>query len=64
VQRQGAMDFFWKARMVDLDRDERKIDIHHIFLFFRESGMRTWASHPRYSTLSSTRQRSPIRPIA
>ena len=25
------MDFFWKARMVDLDRDERKIDIHHIF---------------------------------
>jgi hypothetical protein len=31
LQRQGAKDFFWKARMVDLDRDERKIDIHHIF---------------------------------
>ena len=31
LQREGAMDFFWKARMVDLDRDERKIDIHHIF---------------------------------
>ncbi len=31
LQREGATDFFWKARMVDLDRDERKIDIHHIF---------------------------------
>jgi hypothetical protein len=31
LQREGAMDFFWKARMVDLDRDERNIDIHHIF---------------------------------
>lgn len=31
LQREGAQDFFWKARMVDLDRDERKIDIHHIF---------------------------------
>lgn len=31
LQREGAMDFFWKVRMVDLDRDERKIDIHHIF---------------------------------
>lgn len=31
LQRDGAMDFFWKARMVDLDRDERSIDIHHIF---------------------------------
>jgi hypothetical protein len=31
LQREGAMDFFWKARMVDIDRDERKIDIHHIF---------------------------------
>jgi|SRR5579871_342019 len=31
LQRQGAKDFFWKARMVDLDRDECKIDIHHIF---------------------------------
>lgn len=31
LQRQGARDFFWKARIVDLDRDECKIDIHHIF---------------------------------
>jgi hypothetical protein len=31
LQREGAKDFFWKARMVDLDRDECKIDIHHIF---------------------------------
>lgn len=31
LQRQGARDFFWKARMMDLDRDECKIDIHHIF---------------------------------
>ncbi len=31
LQRDGAKDFFWKARMVDLDRDEWKIDIHHIF---------------------------------
>ncbi|HEY2511802.1 MAG TPA: DUF262 domain-containing protein, partial [Polyangiaceae bacterium] len=31
LQRQGARDFFWKARMVDLDRDEWKIDIHHVF---------------------------------
>lgn len=31
VQREGAQDFFWKTRMVDLDRDEAKIDIHHIF---------------------------------
>jgi hypothetical protein len=31
LQREGAKDFFWKARMVDLDRDEEKIDIHHIF---------------------------------
>lgn len=31
LQRQGSKDFFWKARMVDLDRDEFKIDIHHIF---------------------------------
>lgn len=31
LQREGAQDFFWNARMVDLDRDERKIDIHHIF---------------------------------
>lgn len=31
LQRQGSRDFFWKARMVDLDRDECNIDIHHIF---------------------------------
>jgi hypothetical protein len=31
IQRDGACDFFWKARMVDLDRDEVKLDIHHIF---------------------------------
>ena len=31
LQRQGSRDFFWKAKMVDLDRDECKIDIHHIF---------------------------------
>lgn len=31
LQRQGSKDFFWKARMVDLDRDDCKIDIHHIF---------------------------------
>jgi hypothetical protein len=31
LQREGSKDFFWKARMVDLDRDECEIDIHHIF---------------------------------
>ncbi|HYV06660.1 MAG TPA: hypothetical protein VFB82_18850 [Blastocatellia bacterium] len=31
LQRRGSKDFFWKARMVDLDRDECKIDVHHIF---------------------------------
>lgn len=31
VQRNGARDFFWRARMVDLDRDETAIEIHHIF---------------------------------
>lgn len=31
LQRQGSRDFFWRARMIDLDRDECKIDIHHIF---------------------------------
>src|SRR5207302_4158615 len=31
LQRQGSRDFFWKARMTDLDRDEFRIDIHHIF---------------------------------
>jgi hypothetical protein len=31
LQREGASDFFWKARMIDLDRDDVKLDIHHIF---------------------------------
>lgn len=31
LQREGCQDFFWKIRMVDLDRDDRQIDIHHIF---------------------------------
>ncbi len=31
LQQQGAKDFFWKARMVDIDRNEKGIDIHHIF---------------------------------
>jgi hypothetical protein len=31
LQREGACDFFWKARMVDLDRDDARLDIHHIF---------------------------------
>jgi len=31
LQREGAQDFFWKTKMLDLDRDECKIDIHHIF---------------------------------
>lgn len=31
LQQQGARDFFWKARMLDLDRNEKAIDIHHIF---------------------------------
>lgn len=31
LQNQGARDFYWKARMVDIDRAEKGIDIHHIF---------------------------------
>lgn len=31
LQRQGAKDFFWKAKLVELDHDECSIDIHHIF---------------------------------
>jgi hypothetical protein len=31
LQEQGAKDFFWKARLIDIDRIEEKIDIHHIF---------------------------------
>src|SRR3954451_16081497 len=31
LQQEGAADFFWKARMLDIDRNEKGIDIHHIF---------------------------------
>lgn len=31
LQQQGAKDFFWKARIMDLDRNDKAIDIHHIF---------------------------------
>ncbi|MEX5220208.1 MAG: DUF262 domain-containing protein [Nitrospira sp.] len=31
LQREKARDFFWKAEITDLDRDEVGIDIHHIF---------------------------------
>jgi hypothetical protein len=31
LQQQGAQDLFWKARMMDLDRNDKNIDIHHIF---------------------------------
>lgn len=31
LQKQGAEDFFWKAPMVEIDRNEKGIDIHHIF---------------------------------
>lgn len=31
VQHGGAKDFFWKAKMVELDRNDKGIDIHHIF---------------------------------
>jgi hypothetical protein len=31
LQREGACDFFWQARMIDLDLDDVKLDIHHIF---------------------------------
>lgn len=31
LQREGASDFFWKQRMVDIDKDDIRIDIHHIF---------------------------------
>jgi hypothetical protein len=31
LQKQGARDFFYKARMVDIDRNEKGVDIHHIF---------------------------------
>ncbi|MEQ1671468.1 MAG: hypothetical protein ABL893_11465, partial [Hyphomicrobium sp.] len=31
LQQRGAEDFFWKARIMDIDRNEKGIDIHHIF---------------------------------
>lgn len=31
LQQGGARDFFWKARMLDIDRSEKGIDVHHIF---------------------------------
>lgn len=31
VQREGARDFFWKARIQELDIEEIALDIHHIF---------------------------------
>ncbi|MBW3806764.1 DUF262 domain-containing protein [Aeromonas jandaei] len=31
VQREGARDFFWKARIQELDLEEIALDIHHIF---------------------------------
>jgi len=31
LQREGAKDFFWKAKIVDLDNNDTNIDIHHIF---------------------------------
>jgi hypothetical protein len=31
LQREGARDFFFKARMVDLDKNRSSLDIHHIF---------------------------------
>lgn len=31
LQREGARDFFWKARISELDQNEYAIDIHHIF---------------------------------
>lgn len=31
VQREGARDFFWKARIHELDLEEIALDIHHIF---------------------------------
>ena len=43
LQHQGARDFFWKARMVDLDRNDKGIDIHHVF-------PRKWCSDRKISS--------------
>lgn len=31
VLREGAQDFFWKAKIQELDDEELALDIHHIF---------------------------------
>lgn len=31
LQHQGAEDFYWKARMLEIDLNENGVDIHHIF---------------------------------
>ena len=31
VLREGAADFFWKAKIQELDREDLALDIHHIF---------------------------------
>jgi hypothetical protein len=31
VLREGAQDFFWKAKIQELDEEELALDIHHIF---------------------------------
>jgi hypothetical protein len=31
VLREGASDFFWKAKIQELDREDLALDIHHIF---------------------------------
>jgi hypothetical protein len=31
LQKEGSQDFFWKARLVELDLNEKAIDIHHVF---------------------------------
>lgn len=42
LQQQGAKDFYWKARMIDIDRNDKWIDIHHIF-------PRKWCDEKGYS---------------
>ena len=31
IQREGARDFFWKRKLTDVDRNDARIDIRHIF---------------------------------
>lgn len=42
LQREGSRDFFWQTRIVDMDRDDLPIDIHHIF-------PKAWCSQRRIS---------------